>query len=194
VSAVLNVLMVGVGGQGIILASSILAEVAAESGLEVKKSEVHGMAQRGGAVSSHVRFGDKVYSPLIPAGEADILFGSELLESYRWLPYLKQGGSIIASLQQIDPPAVFRGEMKYPESLKEKLKQRDPGLIAFNALEQAIALGDARVATIILTGALSKRLNFEHGLWLQKVRELVPRKAVELNLRAFQKGLDLAIA
>jgi len=191
-SAVTNVLMAGVGGQGVILASSILAEVATESGLEVKKSEVHGMAQRGGAVSSHIRFGSKVYSPLIPAGEADIVFGAELLETCRWLPYLKPGGSIIANLQQIDPPAVFRGEMKYPGGLLEKLKQRDPGLIAFNALEQAIALGDARVATIMLAGALSKRLNFEQALWLEKVRELVPQKALEINLQAFQKGRALA--
>ena len=191
-SEVTNVLMVGVGGQGIILASSILAEVASESGLDVKKSEVHGMAQRGGAVSSHIRFGKTVYSPLIPAGEADILFGSELLETYRWLPYLKSKGSIIANLQKIDPPAVFRGEMKYPEGLVEKLKAKDHNLIAFDALMEAVALGDARVATIILAGALSRRLNFEEPLWLKKVQELVPKKAIEINLKAFQKGKDLA--
>ena len=191
-SAVTNVLMVGVGGQGIILASSILAEVAAESGLDVKKSEVHGMAQRGGAVSSHVRFGKKVYSPLIPAGEADILFGSELLETYRWLPYLKPEGRIIANLQRIDPPAVFRGEAKYPEGLADKLAQRDSGLIAFDALKEAVALGDARVATVMLAGALSARLEFEEALWLKKVRELVPKKAVEINLKAFQRGRMLA--
>ena len=191
-SAVTNVLMVGVGGQGIILGSSILAEVAAESGLDVKKSEVHGMAQRGGAVSSHIRFGEKVYSPLIPSGEADVLFGSELLETYRWLPYLRPGGKIIVNLQQIDPPAVFRGEAQYPAGLLEKLRQKDPGLIAFDALKESVALGDARVATVMLAGALSARLKFEDQLWLKKVRELVPQKAVELNLKAFQKGKSLA--
>jgi len=192
VSAVTNVLMVGVGGQGIILASSILAQVAAESGSDVKKSEVHGMAQRGGAVSSHIRFGEKVYSPLIPAGEADILFGSELLETFRWLPYLKEKGRIIANTQKIDPPAVLRGESKYPEGIIEKLKHKDPHLVAFNALEEAVALGDSRVATVVLVGALFKRLEFDKDLWLAKVKELVPKKAIEINLKAFQKGSELA--
>jgi indolepyruvate ferredoxin oxidoreductase, beta subunit len=194
VTQVTNVLMVGVGGQGIILASSILAQAAAESGLDVKKSEVHGMAQRGGAVSSHVRFGKKVYSPLIPAGEADILFGSELLETYRWLPHLKEGGRVIANTQKIDPPAVLRGESKYPEGILEKFQAKDPHTIAFNALDEAVALGDARVATVLLVGALSRLLKFDQELWLKKVRELVPKKAVELNLLAFQKGLELASA
>ncbi len=189
---VTNVLMVGVGGQGIILTSSILAAVAAESGLVIKKSEVHGMAQRGGAVSSHIRFGQKVYSPLIPAGEADILFGSELLETCRWLPYLKEGGKIIASLQKIDPPSVFRGEKPYPEGLVEKLKAKDPQLIAIDALKEAVGLGDARVAGIVLLGSLSKILDFNLQLWLDKVKEMVPKKAVEINLKAFQRGRELA--
>jgi len=191
-SELINVLMVGVGGQGIILTSSILAAVAAESGLMIKKSEVHGMAQRGGAVSSHIRFGKKVYSPLIPAGEADILFGSELLETYRWLPYLKEGGKIIASLQEIDPPSVFRGERPYPEGLLEKLRQADPGLIALDALKEAVNLGDSRVAGIVLLGALSKLLDFKRELWLDKVKEMVPKKAVEINLKAFARGIELA--
>jgi indolepyruvate ferredoxin oxidoreductase, beta subunit len=192
VSSVTNVLMVGVGGQGIILASSILAQVAAESGLDVKKSEVHGMAQRGGAVSSHIRFGKKVHSPLIPAGEVDILFGSELLETYRWLPYLKEKGRIIANTQKIDPPAVLRGESKYPEGIVEKLQDKDPHLVAFNALDEAVALGDARVATVVLVGALFRRLEFDKELWLATVKELVPKKAIEINLKAFSKGSELA--
>ncbi len=191
-SEVTNVLMVGVGGQGVILTSSILAQVATESGLVVKKSEVHGMAQRGGAVSSHIRFGQQVYSPLIPGGEVDILFGTELLETYRWLPYLKDGGKIIASLQQIDPPSVFRGERTYPEGLVEKLKEKDEQLIALDALKEAVALGDARVAGIVLLGALSKRLSFSDDLWQTKVKELVPKKAIEINLKAFARGKDLA--
>jgi indolepyruvate ferredoxin oxidoreductase, beta subunit len=192
VSSVTNVLMVGVGGQGIILASSILAQVAAESGLDVKKSEVHGMAQRGGAVSSHIRFGKKVHSPLIPAGEVDILFGSELLETYRWLPYLNDKGRIIANTQKIDPPAVLRGESKYPEGIVEKLQDKDPHLVAFNALDEAVALGDARVATVVLVGALFRRLEFDKELWLATVKELVPKKAIEINLKAFSKGSELA--
>ena len=191
-SEVTNVLMVGVGGQGVILTSSILAQVATESGLVVKKSEVHGMAQRGGAVSSHIRFGQQVYSPLIPGGEVDILFGTELLETYRWLPYLKDGGKIIASLQQIDPPSVFRGERTYPEGLVEKLKEKDEQLIALDALKEAVALGDARVTGIVLLGALSKRLSFSDDLWQTKVKELVPKKAIEINLKAFARGKDLA--
>ena len=189
--AVTNILMVGVGGQGIILASTILAEVAVANGFDVKKSEIHGMAQRGGAVSSHIRFGEKVYSPLIPAREADILFGAELLETYRWLPYLKPGGKIITSLQKIDPPQVFRGEMKYPAGLEEKLRERAPDLIAINALEEAIALGESRTATVLLLGALSHLLEFSLESWLEKVKDLVPRKAVEINLQAFQRGREL---
>jgi len=189
---VTNVLMVGVGGQGIILASSILAEVAGESGLDVKKSEIHGMAQRGGAVSSHIRFGDKVYSPLIPAGEADILFSAELLEAYRWLPYLKEGGRVVTSLQKIDPPPVFRGEMEYPQGLEQKLAQKDPSFIAIDALKFALELGEPRTATVLLLGALSTLLKFEESLWLKKIEELVPKKAVEVNKKAFAKGRELA--
>jgi len=113
------------------------------------------------------------------------------LETYRWLPYLKPEGRIIANLQQINPPSVFRGEMKYPEGLLEKLKVIDSRTIAFDALKEAVALGDSRVATVLLVGALSRRLYFQESIWLKKVQELVPKKAVEINLRAFQRGQQM---
>ncbi len=188
---VTNVLLVGVGGQGIIVASDALARTAAMAGMDVKKSDVHGMAQRGGAVSSHVRFGDKVYSPLIPDGEADILMSSELLEALRWVPHLKPGGRIVVNTQKINPPAVFRGEAEYPGDILEELRKHDPELIHGDCLELANEAGNPRTATIVLAGALSTLLDFDEKLWKEAVAEVVPKKALEVNLKAFKMGREL---
>jgi indolepyruvate ferredoxin oxidoreductase beta subunit len=190
---VTNVLMVGVGGQGIIMASDVLARTAARAGMDVKKSDVHGMAQRGGAVSSHVRFGDKVFSPLIPEGEADILFSSELLEALRRLYFLKPTARIIVSSQRIDPPDVSRGHADYPERIIEKLRERDPEMICMDSLEFAMQLGNPRTATIFLLGAVSSLLDFKQNLWKDVLREVVPREAVEVNIRAFEKGMEAGL-
>jgi indolepyruvate ferredoxin oxidoreductase beta subunit len=189
---VTNVLMAGVGGQGIILASEVLARTAAASGLVVKKSEVHGMAQRGGAVTSHVRFGETVYSPLIPDGETDILMASELLEGLRWLPFLKPGGRVVLSTQQIPPPIVSRGDEPYPEGVLDKIRGRDPDVIALQCLEIASELGNPRTATVVLLGSLNVLLPFNTDTWLSILKAEVPEKAVEVNLKAFERGRELA--
>jgi indolepyruvate ferredoxin oxidoreductase beta subunit len=189
---VTNVLMAGVGGQGIILASGVLAQAAAAAGFKVKKSDVHGMAQRGGSVSSHVRFGEVVYSPLIPEGETDILMASEFLEGLRMLPHLRSGGRVVLSTQRILPPTVSRGEQAYPEDILRRVQERDPRAIHLDCLELAREAGDARTATVVLLGALSTLLPFPEINWLQLLEEAVPKKAVKVNLVAFQRGRELA--
>jgi indolepyruvate ferredoxin oxidoreductase beta subunit len=190
--AVKNVLIAGVGGQGIILASDVLAKTAADAGLDVKKSDVHGMAQRGGAVTSHVRFGEKVYSPLIPAGEADVIMSSELLETVRWLPFLKKDGRIAVSTQRIPPPTVARGEAPYPEDVLERLKKIDPGLVALDCLAIARESGNERTATIVLLGGLSTLLDFPEAAWIERLKKEAPKKAVEVNVKAFLAGRSQA--
>ncbi len=190
--AITNVLMAGVGGQGIILASEVLAKAAAESGLVVKKSDVHGMAQRGGAVTSHVRFGDAVHSPLIPDGETDILMASEALEGLRSLNYLKPGGRIVLNTQQIPPPTVTRGDQAYPEGILDKIKEKDPKVIHLNCLEVAKQVGNPKTATVVLLGALSVLLDFEIDTWLSLLKKEVPQKAIEVNLKAFEQGRKIA--
>jgi indolepyruvate ferredoxin oxidoreductase beta subunit len=188
--AVTNVLMAGVGGQGIILASEVIAKAAAASGLDVKKSDVHGMAQRGGSVSSHVRFGDKVYSPLIPDGEADILMASEALEGLRMLPFLKAGGRVALNTQRIFPPTVARGEQPYPEGIVEAARARDPKAIALDCLAIAQEVGNARTATVVLLGALSNVIEFPEQMWLDLLASEVPKKALDVNLKAFRMGRE----
>jgi indolepyruvate ferredoxin oxidoreductase beta subunit len=190
--AVKNVLIAGVGGQGIILASDVLAKTAADAGLDVKKSDVHGMAQRGGAVTSHVRFGEKVYSPLIPEGEADVIMSSELLETVRWLPFLKKDGRIAVSTQRIPPPTVARGEAPYPEDVLERLKKIDPGLVALDCLAIARESGNERTATIVLLGGLSGLLDFPEAAWIERLKKEAPKKAVEVNVKAFLAGRSQA--
>ncbi|MFO8058935.1 MAG: indolepyruvate oxidoreductase subunit beta [bacterium] len=185
---VTNILMAGVGGQGIILASEVMARTAADQGLDVKKSDVHGMAQRGGAVTSHVRFGDKVYSPLIPDGRADVLMASEIMEALRWLPFLKQGGRLAVSSQRIPPPAIARGEQSYPQGIEEDLKKRDPRLIILDTLEIASQVGNSKTATVVLLGGMSVLLPFPEEAWLERLKKEAPQKVVDVNLEAFKAG------
>ncbi len=189
---VTNVLMAGVGGQGIILASEVMARIAAESGMDVKKSDVHGMAQRGGSVTSHVRFGDKVHSPLIPDGESDILMASEALECLRYLHLLKDGGRVAFNLQQIPPPSVSRGQQEYPAGILCKVRERDPQAIGVDCLKIAREAGNPKTATVVLLGALSALLPFKDDHWLEILKEEVPKKVVEVNLVAFKMGKDAA--
>ena len=190
--AVVNVLMAGVGGQGIILASEVLAKAAAAAGKDVKKSDVHGMAQRGGSVTSHVRFGDKVYSPLIPDGEADILMASEALEGLRMLPFVKSGGRVAINTQRILPPTVARGEQPYPDGIVETVRARDPKAIALDCLVIAQEVGNARTATVVLLGALSTIIDFPEQMWLDLLAAEVPKKALDVNLKAFKVGREKA--
>lgn len=189
---VTNILMVGVGGQGTLLASEILSEVFKEAGFDVKKSEIHGMSQRGGSVVSHVRFGQIVNSPIIPEGEADILLGFELLESYRYLPLLKQGGKLVVNNLKINPSIVSTGGEVYPVELADKIRQRFPDAILVDGLQLATAAGNAKTANTTLIGALSKHIDIEEKFWMAAIEKLVPAKAVEINKKAFYLGRDAA--
>lgn len=186
-----NILLVGVGGQGILLASEILSEAAMLAGFDVKKSEIHGMSQRGGSVVSHVRFGAEVFSPIVPEGEGDILFGFELMETARSLPLLKPGGTVVANDLQISPPSVLMGQEVYPQGLTERIKARFPDFLLVDGQQIAADAGNVRAANTVLLGAVSKRLDIAEEYWLKALEKMVPRKALEVNRKAFQQGRAL---
>lgn len=183
-----NILVCGVGGQGIILASAIMADAVFKAGFDVKQGEVHGMAQRGGSVFSHIRFGPKVYSPVIPMGEVDYLFATEKMETLRWVQWCSPQTVVIADTVQINPPAVNRGEAEYPGDVEEFLRANFERVYLIPATEWAKELGNPRVANIILVGALSNFLEVDSGLWKEVIEEHVPERFRELNLRAFEEG------
>jgi indolepyruvate ferredoxin oxidoreductase beta subunit len=186
-----NILIVGVGGQGILLASELLCEVAFLSGRDVKKSEVHGMAQRGGVVSSHVRIGDKIYSPLIPTGQADVLLSFEQAESKRWIHFVRSGGQVIVNTRKLIPPVAFMRSMRYPEDPIGELRSRQQNIIPVSATEMAESLGNIRVANIILLGVLSRFLQLPLESWEQGIRKRVPRGTEAVNLKAFHAGRSI---
>jgi indolepyruvate ferredoxin oxidoreductase beta subunit len=183
-----NVLIVGVGGQGVLLASEILCEVAKVMGLDAKKSEVHGMSQRGGVVTSHVRFGKKVHSPLIEEGAADVILAFEIAEALRWTHYLRPGGTIIASDQKIVPPITTTGTFAYPEGVEATIKARVPKTIVVKALDIATRLGNTRLVNTILLGVLSNGLDLEESKWLQVIERMAPKGTGEINKKAFLEG------
>ncbi|KAF0218513.1 MAG: indolepyruvate ferredoxin oxidoreductase beta [Geobacteraceae bacterium] len=186
-----NILLVGVGGQGILLASEILSETFKLAGFDVKKSEIHGMSQRGGSVVSHVRFGKRVNSPIIREGEADILFGFELLETYRYLPLVKLGGKVVANDLQIAPPSVLIGQESYPEGLAEKIRSLFPDFLLVDGLGLATAAGNPKTANTVLLGAVSTQLDIDEKYWMAALEKMVPTKALEANKKAFQLGRTL---
>ena len=186
--AITNILLVGVGGQVIVLASEILAKVAFQEGYDVKKSEVHGMSQRGGSVSSEVRFGDKVYSPLIKKGEADFLIASEKLEALRFIGYLKEEGILILNNLEIFPLMVNIGKEKYPEDILLHLKKRNSQIVKIEASEIAEDVGNAKAFNLVLLGKLSTFLSFELNTWKKVIRQEVPSHTIEVNLKAFELG------
>ena len=183
-----NILMVGVGGQGVILASEILSEVMMRAGYDVKKSEVHGMAQRGGSVSTHVRFGSKVYSPLIKKGDADILFSFEVLESVRHLDFLKKDALIIVNNQKVLPPSVTLGADTYPDNILEILRERFANVDMVDALEIAKAAGNSRALNVAFLGALSRYIEVDESMWKEVISSMLPPKLVEVNTKAFTLG------
>jgi len=185
-----NILVSGVGGQGVILASDIMSEVFMEAGYDVKKSEVHGMAMRGGIVTSHFRFGKKVYSPLIKQGEVDILFAFEQLEGLRWINYLRPNGKIVMNDHKINPPAVNLGDMKYPGAIPEIVRSRIPNFYLVKGTEIALQLGDVRAANVVLLGAISKFFEVKDDFWLKTILNYLPPKVHELNRKAFSAGRD----
>ena len=185
---VTNILTVGVGGQGVILASDIVAAVMMRAGHDVKKSEVHGMAQRGGSVTSHVRFGPKVYSPIIRKGEVDILFSFEQLETLRYLDFLKDTSIILVNNQKILPPSVTMGKDVYPADIPERLRERYPRFTLVNALDAARDAGSIKAVNTALIGALSNCFSIEERLWQEVIASMLPAKLIELNLKAFTLG------
>jgi len=190
-SDITNILLVGVGGQGTLLASEILSEVFMRAGYDVKKSEIHGMSQRGGSVVSHVRYGREVFSPVVPEGEGDILFGFELMETYRSLPLLRQGATVVANNYRIPSPSILLGQDSYPEGLEEKICGLFPDFMLVDGLKLATEAGNPRAANTVLLGAVSQRIDIAEQYWLEAIEKMVPKKALEINLRAFRTGRSL---
>lgn len=187
-SQVKNILLAGVGGQGILLASEVLSEVLLMSGYDVKKNEIHGMSQRGGSVVSHVRYGDKVYSSIIPEGEVDILFSFEMLESRRYLPLVRENGQIIINNWKIAPPSVALGQQAYPDNLVESIRERFPNTKVVDGLDIALEAGNAKTVNTVLLGALSNMLDIDRELWLTALKKMIPEKLLDINLKAFDLG------
>ena len=184
-----NIMIVGVGGQGTLLTSRILGGVILDSGWDVKLSEVHGMAQRGGSVVTFVRYGEKVYEPIVEEGKADILISFERLEALRYKHFLKKDGIMIVNDQRIDPMSVIIKKEKYPEDIVENLR-KDFDLIVVDALEEARKIGNLKVFNVIVLGVLSKYMNIDDEVWIKQIKENVPEYSIEENLIAFQVGKD----
>ena len=186
----MDIVIIGVGGQGTLLASRVLGAMAISDGLDVKVSEVHGMSQRGGSVVTYVRSGKKVESPIIEYGQADIVLAFERLEAYRALPYLKKGGRVITSTQTVMPMPVITGAAEYPENILESFKKNGTAFIAVDARELAEKAGSSKCANTVMLGALCRILNEPEGKMLDIVSGLVPPKTVEMNKLAFKLGYE----
>ena len=184
-----NIMIVGVGGQGSVLASKLLGHLLTSQNYDVKVSEVHGMSQRGGSVVTYVRYGDKVFSPVIDKGEADFIVSFEILEAARWLEYLKPDGQIVTSTQQIDPMPVITGAMKYPENLLEKIKALNIKVDALDCVKLAEEAGNVKAVNLVLLGRLSHYFNeIPEMAWKEAINYCVPKKFLEINLKAFELG------
>ena len=185
-----NIMIVGVGGQGTLLASRILGNTVINEGYDVKVSEVHGMSQRGGSVVTYVKYGEKVFSPIIDRGEADIILAFEMLEAYRALPYLKKGGKMIVNNQSMDPMPVIIGAMEYPENIKEKLENK-VDLVTVDALKYAKEAGNIKAVNVVLIGVMAKNTEIAYEKWVEVIKSTVPEKFLEANLKAFDLGYNL---
>jgi indolepyruvate ferredoxin oxidoreductase beta subunit len=186
-----DILIVGVGGQGTLLTSRILADVAVQLGYDVKVSEIHGMAQRGGSVVSQVRYGDKVYSPIIKKGDADIILAFEKLEAARWLDYLKPDGLVIINDESVDPLPVMSGAMKYPVDIVDRIKELVPNTHLINATEVAINCGSQKAANVVMVGVLAAVAGLPVKEMEESIKRNVPAKALDINLKAFAEGLKI---
>ena len=183
-----NIMIVGVGGQGTLLASKLLGRLLLSKNYDVKVSEVHGMSQRGGSVVTYVRYGDRVNSPIIDKGEADVIVSFELLEAARWTEYLREGGTIITNIQQTNPMPVITGAAVYPENLCEKITAAGINLDAMDALKLANEAGTSKAVNLVLMGRLSKYFDFTEEEWLDAIEKSVPEKFLEINKKAFLLG------
>lgn len=187
---VTNIMIVGVGGQGTLLTSRVIARVAVKLGYDVKVSEVHGMAQRGGSVVSQVRFGEKVYSPIIKKGDANLILAFEKLEAARWLGYLKKDGMMIINDERVDPLPVMSGDMQYPQDIAEKVGEKVPNTVVVDATTIASCCGSPRAANIVLVGILSRAMSLPAELVEEAIREMLPAIVLDMNLKAFREGLE----
>ena len=186
-----NIMIVGVGGQGTLLTSRILGGITVENGYDVKLSEVHGMAQRGGSVVTYVRYGEKVPEPIVEEGQADVLIAFERLEALRYAHFLKKDGVIIVNDQRIDPMTVVTGLAEYPENIIENLSNEHK-VIAVNAMNEALKFGNSRVFNVIILGVAAKHMDFEKDKWIEVIKATVPPKTVDINIAAFEKGYELS--
>ena len=185
-----NIMIVGVGGQGTLLASRILGNTVINEGYDVKVSEVHGMSQRGGSVVTYVKYGEKVYSPIIGKGEADIILAFETLEAYRALPYLKKGGTMIVNNQVINPMPVITGAAQYPENIIEKLDAKI-NLTTLDALTLAKEAGNQKAVNVVLIGVMAKNTDIAYDKWIETIKTTVPEKFLDVNIKAFDLGYNL---
>ena len=185
-----NIMIVGVGGQGTLLASKLLGRILLENGYDVKVSEVHGMSQRGGSVVTYVRYGEKVYSPIIDKGEADFVLSFELLEAARWAEYLKEGGVLLTNAQKVNPMPVITGAAEYPKALEKKLAALPIRLDAMDALGLALRAGSSKAVNLVLLGRLSRYFHFTDEQWQDAIEKSVPEKFLELNKKAFALGAE----
>lgn len=188
-----GIMIVGVGGQGTLLASRILGSVLIGQGYDVKMSEVHGMSQRGGSVVTYVKFGEKVYSPLVDQGEADYIIAFERLEAARWVSYLKEGGTLMINDRRISPMPVITGAMEYPDEIVEKLRSKGAKVVACDALSMAIEAGNPKSVNVVMIGILSALTEFSEDVWQAALTECVKPKFLELNKKAFSLGREYAI-
>ncbi len=185
-----NIMIVGVGGQGSLLASKLLGHLLLSQGYDVKVSEVHGMSQRGGSVVTYVRYGDHVYSPVIDQGEADFIVSFELLEAARWISYLRKGGVIVTNTQQIDPMPVITGAAVYPDQLVDKMRDAGAKVDALDCLKLAQEAGSAKAVNIVLLGRLSHYFDLPLEAWMRSIEANVPAKFLEMNQNAFRLGRE----
>ncbi len=185
-----DILIVGVGGQGTLLASRILGNLAISQGYDVKLSEVHGMAQRGGSVVTHVRYGDKVHSPTVDEGNADILIAFEKLEALRWIGKLKPNGKMFVNTQEIAPMPVVTGAMPYPEDIEGTIAKEVPGTVFVDALSMAKQAGNAKAVNTVLIGVLAKHMDIDKQAFLDAVKATVPARFLDINIVAFEKGYN----
>ena len=184
-----NIMIVGVGGQGTLLTSRILGGITVDAGFDVKLSEVHGMAQRGGSVVTFVRYGEKVAEPIVEEGQADLLIAFEMLEAKRYAHFLKKDGVLVVNEQRIDPITVVTGAATYPEGIVEEL-EKEYSVLKINAMDEALKLGNSKVFNIIVLGMAAKHMDFSKEDWLKVIEKTVPPKTVDMNKKAFLLGFE----
>ncbi|HEY3374082.1 MAG TPA: indolepyruvate oxidoreductase subunit beta [Candidatus Aquicultor sp.] len=191
VSDVKDILLVGVGGQGTILAADILSQVLVSVEYDVKMAEIHGMSQRGGGVSTMIRFGSKVFSPITEKGKADYVIAFELLEALRWSDYVKPGGVMIANTERIEPLPVILGKAVYPNDIEEKIKAKGINLITIDAAKFAEQAGTKKAANMVLLGCLAALMPIGKEAWYGYIERRVPSKTIEINKKAFDLGYEI---